>query len=421
MFEVKIWGGAGEYGRACFYIESQGVKWLLDCGIIKRGSGVLPELDAEAIRKLDYVFLSHVHEDHSLALPLLYKMGYRGAVYTTEETCAALPHYFSKWLKWLKSQQFPLPYTMADVDCIRYELLSNPMTWTAIGDQMTMCWGRSGHVAGGIWLMFRSADKILFYSGDYSEESETLAFDDPAKMLNETDCVSLGIVDAAYGIQKMSQEEGITNLLNEIDVRTAKGGTILMPVPIQGRGQDLLMILQEHRFKAETMLIVEKHLYDAAVPAPETVYWRKPDYAKRFHAAKEVKTHVVSDEATRCHALRQSGSMAKIIMLPDALLQSQTAQWYCEQLQSASEKVILLTGYQAEERLAHTAQLMKNTGFVMMSTYYKVHQNVNDAERLIHRLRIRQTILFHSEAMAVTAMQLHLAANGYTGADILLP
>jgi hypothetical protein len=64
---------------------------------------------------------------------------------------------------------------------------------------------------------------------------------------------------------------------------------------------------------------------------------------------------------------------------------------------------------------------MKNTGFVMMSTYYKVHQNVNDAERLIHRLRIRQTILFHSEAMAVTAMQLHLAANGYTGADILLP
>ena len=74
-------GGSGEDCRSCFYLTGPKANILLDCGVRREihspASRVYPALTEEIARSLDAVFLSHAHEDHTAALPYLYKLGYR--------------------------------------------------------------------------------------------------------------------------------------------------------------------------------------------------------------------------------------------------------------------------------------------------------------------------------------------------------
>ncbi|MEI0737273.1 hypothetical protein VQ056_12385 [Paenibacillus sp. JTLBN-2024] len=80
MMELKVWGGAG--GAWPFLLRNHR-KPASDHARLRRqkgGTGQYPLLEENLIPGLTAVFLSHAHEDHSMALPLLYKHGYRGEI-----------------------------------------------------------------------------------------------------------------------------------------------------------------------------------------------------------------------------------------------------------------------------------------------------------------------------------------------------
>ena len=82
-------GGFREVGKSCMMIETPETKVLLDVGVdVANSEQPYPYL--EAIRfpldQMDAVVISHAHLDHSGLVPLLFKMGYRGPVYTTKPT-----------------------------------------------------------------------------------------------------------------------------------------------------------------------------------------------------------------------------------------------------------------------------------------------------------------------------------------------
>ena len=33
MMRVEVWGGAGEYGRSCYFVKNKETKIVFDCGI----------------------------------------------------------------------------------------------------------------------------------------------------------------------------------------------------------------------------------------------------------------------------------------------------------------------------------------------------------------------------------------------------
>ncbi len=70
--KLTVLGGAGEHGRACFLIEANAFKILLDCGV-KEGDEVqrYPAITAAIAKRLDAVFISHLHPDHYGGLPWL--------------------------------------------------------------------------------------------------------------------------------------------------------------------------------------------------------------------------------------------------------------------------------------------------------------------------------------------------------------
>src|SRR3989338_4039495 len=87
---ITFLGSGRQVGRSCILLQTPQSKILLDCGIDVAGKGKdkFPYLDAPEFRlnELDAIILSHAHLDHSVLVPYLYKMGYRGPIYMTAPT-----------------------------------------------------------------------------------------------------------------------------------------------------------------------------------------------------------------------------------------------------------------------------------------------------------------------------------------------
>ena len=88
---ITTLGCCREVGRAAFILSTPETRILIDCGDKPGAEGEVPYLqEPEALgagaQNLDAVVLTHAHLDHSALLPVLFKYGYDGPIYTTEPT-----------------------------------------------------------------------------------------------------------------------------------------------------------------------------------------------------------------------------------------------------------------------------------------------------------------------------------------------
>lgn len=242
MTKLTIWGGAGEHGRSAYLLSGRGYRLLLDCGVKKGGAGQYPLIEPGQAAMLDMVLLSHAHEDHSVALPLLYAQGYKGEVWTTRETRAQLDAYFRSWRSNINREGHELPYTEADEQAIRYRYLEeegNCLSWFRLIPGVQVMWGRSGHLAGSVWFLIAAEGRSIFYSGDYTAESLLLAADSPAEAIQAAGGIpdadqrlrvwscgqrlDLAVGDAAYGMDEESQSDKLRQLEQAIRRTAARG------------------------------------------------------------------------------------------------------------------------------------------------------------------------------------------------------
>ena len=75
MIKFLPLGGAQEIGANCYYLNLNDTGIILDCGIHpqKAGLDALPNFELLDTLPLDYVLISHAHQDHLSSLPFLIK------------------------------------------------------------------------------------------------------------------------------------------------------------------------------------------------------------------------------------------------------------------------------------------------------------------------------------------------------------
>ena len=102
--KLTFLGAAGTVTGSKYLIEAGGLRILVDCGLFQ-GYKNLRLLNWQPMpfstKEIDAVVLTHAHIDHSGALPLLVKQGYRGPVYATRATaelCGLLLPWLLPWL-----------------------------------------------------------------------------------------------------------------------------------------------------------------------------------------------------------------------------------------------------------------------------------------------------------------------------------
>lgn len=88
--KLSFYGAARSVTGSRHLLEAGGARLLLDCGLFqgrRQDSDVRNHDLGFDPRSLDTVLLSHAHIDHSGALPVLTKQGFKGRVYATDATC----------------------------------------------------------------------------------------------------------------------------------------------------------------------------------------------------------------------------------------------------------------------------------------------------------------------------------------------
>jgi len=192
--------GLGTKGPACFLVESNGARILLDLGYGPQ-PGLWP--DVSRVGRVDALLVSHSHPDHAGALKLLPYVG-NPTVYASEIVCRMLP---------VGTHTSPLPlHGVAQVCGIKVRT------------------GRNGHAPGGVWLHLDIGGGFL-YMGDCSMESLLYAYDapPPAETL---------IVDASYG----AYDTSLSECLSAFD-RIFDAAPVLLPTATAGRGPEKALYL----------------------------------------------------------------------------------------------------------------------------------------------------------------------------------
>lgn len=428
MIRLTVWGGAGEHGRSCYYIEIAGKRIMLDCGVKKEQSGEYPLLDRQKVQQLDAVFLSHAHEDHSMALPLLVKMGFTGKVWTTRATVQQLAGYFSSWNNYVQGRGAMLPYDNEHIEAIRFAYIEEAGAagqWLQLEPGLEVRWGRSGHLIGSVWLDIRVGSERVFYSGDYSSESGLLIADAPGEQgkAGSTAEVDVAIIDAAYGLDSQTQEMKMDQLAILVSRIVEQGGKVLFPVPSYGRGQDLILWAMEQF--PYTPVYIESELMEGLLQMLEWPDWLLPGAADRIvQWVESNRLAVIDSQEERERQLDNNGS--GIIFTNDGMMQSDKAKWYYGKLKMDPMNGVILTGHLAQgsygqQLLEEQADNQSRSLARIVRVRYKVHQGLPDVRAMLEIIRSKYTIPVHTGKSDTDSLCEQLAAEGFTGLYAMVP
>ncbi|MBQ9196501.1 MAG: MBL fold metallo-hydrolase [Clostridia bacterium] len=402
---ITALGGSGENGRNCYLLQRNGKSVLLDCGVMREttpeGIGRYPCLTAEIARSLDAVFLSHAHEDHCAALPLLYRLGYRGAVYASPETAQAAPGMMEKWIAYVQARGGSLPFDPSDAGLVRF----SPMEMgkgTLVGEPVVT--GRSGHTAGSLWLAMGPGE--LFYSGDICPQSHTLAYDAPPP------CAA-AIINCAYAGRALDQERQYAKLLHTARQALDRGVRLLLPVPAAGRGCDMLLFLAEH-LPAQTVC-AEKNIVDACLALAKKTAWIR---AGAVRTGLLDRVRIIDSAAARSAAWERKDG---VFFITDGMLTTAVSAGYLRAFAKSGRTLALLTGHAAAGTPAAALPLRRQQdepaswpeGAVYADHLtIKVHFDDQDACAALAGLGAKTAVLFHADRSRCQTLIESLAAQG---------
>ncbi len=179
-------GGAGEIGANSYYLNISGTGIILDCGMHpqKTGAEALPDFDLLQNEDVDYVLISHAHQDHLSGLPFLVQRHPYVKIITTPQTRALAELTLHDAVTILSRQvtedDFKI-YSHKEID-----LLIQSIEYKAPGETFELkgykhndnepikiTFYDAGHILGSASILIEHKGSGIFYSGDINLKSQS--------------------------------------------------------------------------------------------------------------------------------------------------------------------------------------------------------------------------------------------------------
>lgn len=432
---------------------------LLDCGLFQ-GRRAESRQRNEALgfdpRRIDVAVLSHAHIDHSGALPLLCKQGYRGMIYATPATrdlcavmledAAMIQQADARYLnRSIERQELDSPlvtplYSEQDVAHAIAAMISLPYRRShLIADGVRLSFLDAGHVLGSAIVVLEIDDEgqkqTLVFSGDLGRHHLPILRDPEVPH-----GANFLLMESTYGDRLHPSVKEMDDELTAVINRTAqRGGKVVIPSFALERAQEIIFSLK-------------KLLHDGRIPKLP-VYVDSPLTANITEVFR-LHPDCYDDEARRLlrggdspfdfaglrYVTEVEESMA-IDQSPDPCIII-SASGMCEagrilhHLKATIEdhrNSVVIVGFQAQHtlgrRLVELRPKVRIFGLerdrraeVVVLNGFSAHADQNDllhfAEQVRTQGRLRQVALVHGEPKAQQKLRDLLLGRGFTSVEI---
>jgi cleavage and polyadenylation specificity factor subunit 3 len=246
-------GGGSEIGANCYYLNIEGTGVIIDCGMHpqKTGKEALPDFELIREKDVDYVLISHAHQDHLSGLPFLVQQHPYIRIVTTPQTRALAELTLHDAVSILSQQVTEDDFKIYSHDEIN--LLIQSIEYKAIGEAfeikgynnrdtepVRITFYDAGHILGSASILIEHKGCRVFYTGDINLKSQSwmrgalLPKIKVDVLLTET---TYGATDSATINNWKKESERFASAANKV---INEDGSILIPVFSLGKMQELL-------------------------------------------------------------------------------------------------------------------------------------------------------------------------------------
>ncbi|MDE1825484.1 MAG: MBL fold metallo-hydrolase [Candidatus Micrarchaeota archaeon] len=353
--KIKFYGAAGEVGRSCILIESNGTKVLLDCGIKLGKQEQYPVIEDSEFKTIDAIVLSHAHLDHCGYLPHVFSTGWNGYIYTTKPTFELVNVLLSDYLKISNPKNVTKEgfskvnkhYKIVDynhefaIKALRFKLLP------------------AGHVLGSSLVEAWDNRHRIIYTGDMSLKKTRLL--DPAQTDNlHDDTLIIESTNAGEKDELQDDQVTISKLLASVKETINKGGKVVIPSFAVGRAQEVLFILDDYM---KSGVIPKVPIYiDGMISKANRIYRHNVIFCRKElqqrilmsedDPFKSVNFHNVMTKQMRSKIMSEHESC--IIVTTSGMISGGPILKYLERLAGDSKNKLLFVGYQADGTMGRT-------------------------------------------------------------------
>jgi metallo-beta-lactamase family protein len=452
---LRFHGAAQTVTGSLHLVEVNGSRVLLDCGLYqgKRLEAYarnrnLP-VDAAAI---DAVVLSHAHIDHSGALPILVKAGFRGRILATPATralCAIMlpdsAHIQEKEVEYLRNRErdyvAPL-YTQEDAAEAMRHFVDVPKGQPfPVADGVVGTFHEAGHMLGssGVVLEIEERGRTvrIGYSGDVGHAGDPLL--PPTRHLPDPDVL---LLESTYGYKvHPPPEDRKERLLRAVQRTVARGGKVVVPSFSVGRTQTIVYTLNE-LFNEERLPSIPIYV-DSPLSMNATQVFRRHPEEIDPHVYRMLEEHFDTDpfgfnRLTYTRSVEESKALNEkpgpfMVISASGMCESGRILHHLRNTLGDARNTVIIVGFQAQHtlgrRLVEGAEVVRVLGETIVrraevdvQNGFSAHADREELARYARagnaNGRLQRIFLVHGEAQATTGLAEALRAGGFAAVHV---
>nr|WP_319540536.1 beta-CASP ribonuclease aCPSF1 [uncultured Methanospirillum sp.] len=363
---VTTLGCCREVGRAAFLLTTPESRILIDCGENPGNSTSTPYLyvpEIHPLTQLDAVVLTHAHLDHCAYIPLLYKYGYTGPVYSTPPTRDLAAMLQLDYLEVMNKEGNTIPYSSNEVkEYIKHSIVINYGCVTDIAPDIKLTFHNAGHILGSAIAHFHIGDGLynVAFTGDLHYGKSRL-FNAATNHFPRLEAL---LMESTYGgagdmqPPRAEAEEKLYNILRDV---IGRGGKVIIPAFSVGRSQEVMLAIEEG-LRLEKLPKMKVYL-DGMIKEATAIHTTYPEYLNsdlRNLIFKEGLNPFLSDCFEQVDSPDKREKVITgdpcVIITTSGMLNGGPVMEYLRNLGADERSALVFVGYQADGTLGRRIQ-----------------------------------------------------------------
>ena len=363
---LTFYGGAGEVGRSCVLLEDNNKNLMMDAGIKLGEKTEYPLIGDMELRRIHDIAITHAHLDHCGYLPHVYSKDAKPRIWLTKPTRDLMGILLSDYHR-IQNDKISRNFSgreespdsprkdrgtqrlfgIKDVNAVMQDARILEPGEEAKGSDFRFTLHQTGHIMGSAMIRVPDAGGII-YSGDICMR-KTRILDGCEQGLSARTL----IMESTYGKKEdiiPSYKESAMKLITTVNKTLDAGGHVIIPSFAVGRGQEILMILDDYM---RSGALAQSRIYIEGMIGKATRIYRHNAY----YANDDIKRRILmsEDDPFKSSAFHTPTSKNRedvlrepcIIVTTSGMLSGGPVLFYLEKLGTDPRNKLVFVGFQA--------------------------------------------------------------------------